>query len=184
MKSAYEIYPDKVRVYTTGIIFILFGISLFGVIFGTAGLILKVIASLFGLLFWYAGGQTLRSAHRRQPDYVIDERGVTDNTQDLVVVVPWSDILKIEMTPNNAVMQIGILARKTVTNQDEKTLVLKRNLVSNGNMAFYSVMIDGFKFRQKQFLNIFEELQRQGVQHNPTILVNKYLPDLKLKCNT
>jgi len=175
MKEAYEVYPSRLRIYMTTIVFILFGLAICGVVFTSTWLIMKILAVAFGLLFFYAAFETAVKGHAKRPDYIFDDQGITDNTQEPAVVVPWADILKIEMTPNNAVMQIGILARKTVVSQDEKNVVLTRNLVSNGNMAFYSIMIDGFKFRQKQFLNIFEELQRQGVKHNPSILVNKVL---------
>lgn len=175
MKDAYEVYPSRLRIYMTTIVFVLFGLAICGVAFTGTWLIMKIVAVAFGLLFFYAAFETAKKGLGKRPDYVFDDRGITDNTQNPTVVVPWADILKIEMTPNNAVMQIGILARKTVVSQDEKSVVLARNLVSNGNMAFYSIMIDGFKFRQKQFLNIFEELQRQGVKHNPSILVNKVL---------
>ena len=77
---------------------------------------------------------------------------------------------------------ICILCKSTLQDEQSKTIALQDNLANNGNLAFYSVMIDGFKFRQKQFLTIFKEIERQGVKYNPQILVSEYIdPETKRK---
>ncbi|WP_052467289.1 hypothetical protein [Paucilactobacillus hokkaidonensis] len=180
MKNNYEVYPDKIRTYTTSIIFLAFALGFLAIIFVKTWLILKLFAIFFGVLFAYLAYKTFRDGHLDHPDYLINDQGVTDNTKDSPVTVSWDDILKIEMTPNNAVMQIGILATSTVSDEAQKATALKDNLSNNGNLAFYSIMIDGFRYRQKPFLKIFKELERQGIEHNPQILISEYI-DLETK---
>ncbi|WP_137598070.1 hypothetical protein [Paucilactobacillus kaifaensis] len=182
MKNIYEVYPDKIRTYTTSIIFLAFGLGFFSIVFVKTWLILKLLAVFFAVLFIYLAYKTFRDGHLDHPDYLISDKGVTDNTKETAITVPWDNILKIEMTPNNAVMQIGILAKSTVSDENERSAALKDNLASNGNLAFYSIMIDGFRYRQKPFLKIFKELERQGVEHNPQILISEYIdPETKRK---
>lgn len=181
MEDVYEVYPDKVRVYTTGLIFAAFAVAFFAVLFAKTWLVLKLFALLFAVLFGYLVYRTFAKAFQLHPEYVIDQRGVTDQTRDEMVTLPWSDIMKIEMVPNNAVMQIGILAKDALikANQGEN---LKENMKNNGNVAFYTIMIDGFNYRQKQFTGIFKELARQGVRYNPEILISEYIdPETKRK---
>jgi hypothetical protein len=136
----------------------------------------------FALLFLYSSFKTFKNGHLKLPDFVISSKGIQDNTRETPIQVPWSDILKIEMVPNNSVMQICILCKSTLTDEKSKTAALKDNLVNNGNLAFYSIMIDGFKFRQKQFLSIFKEIEHQGVKYNPQILISEYIdPETKRK---
>ncbi|MDT6981560.1 hypothetical protein [Levilactobacillus zymae] len=170
----YEIFPDKFRIIMTGTTFAFFAIAIGAITLLRTNFVWKILAVIFAVLFMIAAVRIFKELWVKTPAYVINATGVTDNTQKVPVVVPWAEMMKIEMVPNNAVMQIGILAQKTVTSQTEKTHVLTKNLFTNGNMAFYSVMIDGFKYSKKHFLAIFEELQRQGVQHNPKILVSGY----------
>ncbi|KIS02692.1 hypothetical protein [Paucilactobacillus wasatchensis] len=182
MKNNYEVYPDKIRTYTTATIFLAFALCLFAIVLVKTWLFLKILVVFFGILFAYLAYKTFRDGHLDHPDYLINDQGVTDNTKVKSVTVSWHDILKIEMTPNNAVMQIGILAKSTVSDEDEKSAVLRDNLANNGNLAFYSIMIDGFRYRQKPFLKIFKELERQGVEHNPQILISEYIdPETKRK---
>lgn len=182
MEEMYEVYPDKVRTYMTTTVFTFFTVCFFIVVFLKTWLVIKIFAILFGVLFGYLAYQTFRNGHLNHPDYVINQDGVIDNTKTPAVKVTWDNILKIEMTPNNAVMQIGILAKSTVNDQTELSTVMKNNMSTNGNIAFYSVMIDGFKYRQKPFLAIFKELERQGIKHNPEILISEYIdPETKRK---
>lgn len=181
MEDVYEVYPDKVRVYTTGLIFTVFAIAFFAVLFAKTWLILKLFALLFAVLFGYLVFRTMSKAFQRHPEYVIDQQGITDNTREDVITLPWSDIMKIEMVPNNAVMQIGILAKDALV-KDNQGENLKENIKNNGNVAFYTVMIDGFNYRQKQFTGIFKELERQGMVYNPQILISEYIdPETKRK---
>ncbi|WP_203650219.1 hypothetical protein [Secundilactobacillus yichangensis] len=182
MEDNFEVYPDKIRTYTTSIVFMFFGVCFFTVIFIHTYLIFKIFSLFFAVMSLYLVYKTFHDGHLDHPDYVINDMGITDNTKSRRIIVPWSDVLKIEMTPNNASMQIGILAKSIVSDQEEKTDILKENFASNGNLAFYSVMIDGFKYRQKSFLKIFKELERQGVKHNPKILISEYVdPETKRK---
>lgn len=182
MEKEYKVYPDKIRTYTTSSIFLGFSLMFFSVVFQDTWLIAKAFAIFFALLFLYSSIRTFRNGHLKTPDFVISHLGVRDNTRETPLQVPWSDILKIEMVPNNAVMQICILCKSTLQDEQSKTIALQDNLANNGNLAFYSVMIDGFKFRQKQFLSIFKEIERQGVKYNPQILVSEYIdPETKRK---
>lgn len=80
---------------------------------------------------------------------------------------------KIELVPNNATYQIGIIAFDVITDQKKTAKQIQNNYSENGNLAIYSIIIDGFKFRRKPFLAIYNELKRQGIIYNPKILINE-----------
>lgn len=173
--NEYQVYPDRVRIAIIDCAYLIIIVCLAGVLFLKANLIWKAFAVLFIILFGVLAYQTLAPVLSKQPLYVIDKNGVTDNThKDEKVTVPWSQIQKIELTPNNASMEIGIIAMNVLTDKTKQAETVKRNYSHNGNLAIYSIIIDGFKFRRKPFLKIYDELQKQGLKYNPKILVNKY----------
>lgn len=182
MFESYKVFPDKVRVYTTGLIFTVFAVAFLAVLLAKTWFILKAFAVLFALMFGYLAFRTFKKAFQKEPEYVIDSQGVTDYTREDTITLPWNDIMKIEMVPNNAVMEIGILANNAMSDKDQQGDALKDNLKNNGNIAFYTIMIDGFNFRRKQFTGIFKELERQGAHYNPQILISEYIdPETKRK---
>lgn len=173
MDNQFEIYPDKIKNYTTSCVFILFALSLLSVNTFKTAFLFKMLATFFALLFAGFAIKIIRTMHIQVPDYVINNQGVIDNTKHPALIVPWNDILKIEITPNNTVWQIGIIAKSVAHNRQQQAEALQTNLVTNGNLAFYSVIIDGFRYRSQTFLRIFQELKKQGLQHNPQILITE-----------
>lgn len=111
--------------------------------------------------------------HIQVPVYVINNQGVIDNTKHLALIVPWNDILKIEINLNNTVWQIGIIAKSVAHNPQRQAATLQTNLVTDGNLAFYSVIIDGFLYRSQTFLRIFQKLKKQVLQRNLQILITE-----------
>ena len=85
----------------------------------------------------------------------MDEQGITDYTNPQNQVhIQWTEVGKIETVVNNTSLQIGILGMGIADDEKEMGEALKRNLKENGNVAFYSIVIDGFKFRKKVFREI------------------------------
>lgn len=182
MDDSYNVYPDKVRSITTAIIFGAFVLMFFAVVFAHTWLIIKLFSIFFASFFLYLVVKTTKYAFKNTPDYIIDCDGISDKTRVPEVTLEWSDILKVEMTPNNSVMQIGILAQSALESDEKRAAALKDNLKNNGNMAFYSIMIDGFKYRSKPFMKIFKEIQVKGGKHNPNIMITEYIdPETKRK---
>ena len=170
--KVYQVYADKVRVAIILTAYAIIIAGLIAVVFLPTAWFLKLVSLLFAVLFIILAYQTLRPVLKKQVLYQIDKTGVSDFTVTPNVTVPWDKIVKIEMVPNNATFQIGIIGLDTVKDKTEQVQQIKNNYASNGNLAIYSIMIDGFKFRRKPFLNIYHELKRQGVQYNPQILIN------------
>lgn len=173
--NGYQVFPDRVRIAIIDCAYLIIIACLAGVLFIHTSWIWKAFAVLFIVLFGILAYQTLAPALSKRPLYVIDKNGVTDYThKDEKVTVPWSQIQKIELAPNNASMEIGIIAMNVLTDKEKQAEAVKKNYSRNGNLAIYSIIIDGFKFRRKPFLRIYDELQKQGLKYNPKILVNKY----------
>lgn len=171
----YKVTADPVRILIIDIAYVLIISGLLSILWVKTIIIWKVFAVFFAILFLILTWKTSKPLITRKTLYLINDQGVTDFTQKKPVTIPWQLIKKIELVPNNATYQIGIIAFDVITDQKKTAQQIQNNYSENGNLAIYSIIIDGFKFRRKPFLAIYNELKRQGLIYNPKILINEQL---------
>ncbi|WP_295731911.1 hypothetical protein [uncultured Limosilactobacillus sp.] len=168
----YDVTADAVRIIIIDIAYLLIISGLLAILWVHTNLIWKGFAVFFAALFLILVWKTSKPMITHQILYSISSKGITDFTKEQPVTIPWKIIQKIELVPNNATYQIGIIAFDVITDRQKQAQQIKTNYAENGNLAVYSIIIDGFKFRRKPFLKIYNELKRQGTIYNPHILIN------------
>lgn len=173
VQDRYIVYPDRIRAVIIEVAYLSIIFGLIGVMSIAKSWIMDLTCLFFIGLFGILVGKFIGVILNKQPLYVFSEEGICDFTKSRPVKIPWEDILKIELIPNNVTFQIGIIVQEAYNNPTKRTVTIYDNYLHNGNLAVYSVIIDGFNFRREPFLNAYRNLIKIGVKFNPRIFVNE-----------
>lgn len=184
MKHEYEVFMDKTKGLISIIVYAMFAIGIVAIICTSeVHIVMLIVMIMLIALFIMALVVKIKKMSMSGVLYKFDESGIWDYTKkEDTLFLSWDEIFKIEMIPNNTSLQIGILAKKTIEVKENMSRQMKENLLENGNLAFYSILIDGFDFRKKKFFEIFKELKEFAEFKNKDILMVEYEdPILKKK---
>ncbi|MFV0381510.1 MAG: hypothetical protein ACK5KR_04750 [Breznakia sp.] len=183
MQKDYYIYVDKIKTIFEIIVNIFFVIALGAVLIVENLNIIVFIFILVIMAFLLAYLYTkLKKITHRFPLYCIQDDGIIDYTKCKEGrKVDWLDVGRIEIAVNNTSLQIGVLSHVNVDDKNAMSESIKGNLQNNGNVAVYTVLIDGFEFRKQTFKNIFKEIKQRALLKNPHIYVEEYQSPLQRK---
>ena len=186
MQEEYLIYPDQFKQSTTMFISVLFIIgSLFLISLNNMHIVARIFLVLMIGLFLLHLFQLLKSALNKNALYRVNKLGITDYTKkNEELFLSWEEIMKIEIVTNNTSLQIGIVASKTLNDKEIMGQNIKKNMLVNGNMIFYNIIIDGYAFRKKKFNEIFDNIAKIARKSNEKIIINEYVDPLAAKRKT
>lgn len=180
----YNVYVDKKRNIISCLVYTLFVVGLTTLLcYKAIPFPMQIFIIIICMMFFFVIFLNIKKMIENKALYKISNEGVWDYTKkEDVLFLGWDEIFKIEMIPNNTSLQIGIMAKKTLSVQEDMSKRMKDNLMENGNMVFYSVLIDGFNYSKKNFQDIFSNLKQNASIHNNKIVINEYEdPILKRK---
>lgn len=180
METEYKVYPDRLKEILSLLIYFSFIAGMVCIlIFYELNLFIVVMLVVFILLFGIMMSSLCKKIIHNDIRYLFNEEGITDCTRkEHIIHLTWEEIGKIEILSNNSSLQIGIVGSKVFEKKEEISMNIRENLIKNGNMIFYNIIIDGFLYRKKKFDDIFKVLQKMASQHNPSIIINEYIDPL------
>lgn len=183
MKPEYSVYTDKLKQIVEVIANLVFIVGLLWIVIDRQPHIaVSIFIGVVTILLCANIFSKIKKMRERNPLFIIDNKGIRDYTKETNgCTLHWKDVSRIELISNNTSLQIGILSTVVLQDQEEISASVRKNLVSNGNVAMYTIMIDGFQFRKKKFKEIFKEIKSYALHENAYIYVDEYKDPLQRK---
>lgn len=175
MEKEYLVYSDRTKQFVGVCMNLLLMASCAGFIFmERVPTEIKVFLGIMVILMLFMEIHLIMEMKKKKLLYRMDEQGITDYTNpENQVHIQWTEVGKIETVVNNTSLQIGILGMGIADDEKEMGEALKKNLKENGNIAFYSIVIDGFKFRKKVFREILHQCRYLALKNNSSVIVTE-----------